>query len=151
MRMGIGILGGIGRRLGRPGRSVEPPRKMQPPLTPMIDVTFLLLLFFLLATTFRQAEGQIAGALPQRMDAVTIDRNIVKPIRMSILPADSDGGAEYGLAGSEESFAGPDELFAKLSQDGEVLMPLGAYPFSRKFGWLADRFGVSWQLNLPND
>ncbi len=27
-------------------------------------------------------------------------------------------------------------------------MALQAYPFSAKFGWLADRFGVSWQLNL---
>jgi biopolymer transport protein ExbD len=33
-------------------------------LTPMIDVTFLLLLFFLLTFTFRQAEGQIPGSLP---------------------------------------------------------------------------------------
>ena len=39
--------------------------------------------------------------------------------------------------------------FEKLSQDGEVLMPLGAYPFSAKFGWINDRFGVSWQLSLP--
>jgi predicted 3-demethylubiquinone-9 3-methyltransferase (glyoxalase superfamily) len=43
-----------------------------------------------------------------------------------------------------------DELFAKLSDGGQVLMLLDAYPFSRKFGWLSDRFGVSWQLNLPN-
>jgi predicted 3-demethylubiquinone-9 3-methyltransferase (glyoxalase superfamily) len=43
-----------------------------------------------------------------------------------------------------------DELFAKLSDGGQALMPLDAYPFSRKFGWLSDRFGVSWQLNLPN-
>ena len=44
-----------------------------------------------------------------------------------------------------------DTLFAKLSDGGKVLMPLGQYPFARKFGWVADRFGVSWQLSLPNN
>ena len=39
-------------------------------------------------------------------------------------------------------------VFATLSQDGQILMPLDRYPFSQKFGWLADRFGVSWQLSL---
>ena len=43
-----------------------------------------------------------------------------------------------------------DTLFAKLSESGQVLMPLGQYPFARKFGWVSDQFGVSWQLNLPN-
>jgi len=43
-----------------------------------------------------------------------------------------------------------DRLFASLSQGGSVLMPLGVYPFSPKFGWLADRFGVSWQLTLAD-
>ena len=43
-----------------------------------------------------------------------------------------------------------DDLFAKLSDGGQVLMPLGQYPFSRKFGFVSDKFGVSWQLNLPN-
>ena len=42
-----------------------------------------------------------------------------------------------------------DKVFERLSQGGEVLMPLNNYGFSAKFGWLNDRFGVSWQLNLP--
>lgn len=41
-----------------------------------------------------------------------------------------------------------DELYARLSDSGSVLMPLQAYPFSPRFGWVDDRFGVSWQLNL---
>jgi predicted 3-demethylubiquinone-9 3-methyltransferase (glyoxalase superfamily) len=44
-----------------------------------------------------------------------------------------------------------DDLYSKLSENGSALMPLGSYGFSKKFGWLQDRFGVSWQLNLPND
>jgi len=39
-----------------------------------------------------------------------------------------------------------DMLFEKLSEGGEVLMPLGEYPFSEKYAWINDRFGVSWQL-----
>jgi predicted 3-demethylubiquinone-9 3-methyltransferase (glyoxalase superfamily) len=44
-----------------------------------------------------------------------------------------------------------DRLFEKLSQGGEVAMPLAAYPFSNKFGWVADKYGVSWQLNLERN
>ncbi|MNL53535.1 hypothetical protein D3C87_1767930 [compost metagenome] len=47
-----------------------------------------------------------------------------------------------------ETEAEIDRLFAALSGGGSVMMPLAAYPFSEKFGWLADRFGVSWQLTL---
>lgn len=39
-------------------------------------------------------------------------------------------------------------LFEELSQGGKVLMPLAAYPFSEKFAWVEDKYGVSWQLNL---
>ena len=38
-------------------------------------------------------------------------------------------------------------LFAALSESGKVLMPPDNYGFSRKFCWINDRFGVSWQLN----
>jgi predicted 3-demethylubiquinone-9 3-methyltransferase (glyoxalase superfamily) len=40
-----------------------------------------------------------------------------------------------------------DEAFGKLSVDGHLLMPPGNYGFSKKFVWLNDRYGVSWQLN----
>lgn len=48
-----------------------------------------------------------------------------------------------------DSAADLDAAFATLSDGGHVFMPLNAYGFSRRFGWCADRFGVSWQLNLP--
>ena len=41
-----------------------------------------------------------------------------------------------------------DRLYEKLSEGGGVMMPLAAYPFSPKFAWIADKFGVSWQLSL---
>jgi predicted 3-demethylubiquinone-9 3-methyltransferase (glyoxalase superfamily) len=47
-----------------------------------------------------------------------------------------------------ESEAEIDDLFSKLSAGGQVLMPLDNYGFSTRFGWVKDRFGPSWQLNL---
>jgi predicted 3-demethylubiquinone-9 3-methyltransferase (glyoxalase superfamily) len=46
-----------------------------------------------------------------------------------------------------DSAAEVDAAFEKLAAGGKVLMPLDAYPFSPRFAWVADRFGVSWQLS----
>jgi predicted 3-demethylubiquinone-9 3-methyltransferase (glyoxalase superfamily) len=43
-----------------------------------------------------------------------------------------------------------DAVWEKLSAGGMALMPLDAYPFSERFGWVQDKFGVSWQLILSN-
>lgn len=47
-----------------------------------------------------------------------------------------------------ESAAEIETLAAALLEGGEALMPLDDYGFSRRFTWVVDRFGVSWQLNL---
>ena len=41
-----------------------------------------------------------------------------------------------------------ERLFTKLSENGQVMMPLNNYGFSQKFGFVQDQFGISWQLNL---
>jgi predicted 3-demethylubiquinone-9 3-methyltransferase (glyoxalase superfamily) len=41
-----------------------------------------------------------------------------------------------------------DTVFGQLSNGGEVMMPPDDYGFSKKYCWVSDRFGVSWQLNL---
>ena len=39
-----------------------------------------------------------------------------------------------------------DELWQGLSRGGQALMELGEYPFSKRYGWVQDRYGVSWQI-----
>jgi predicted 3-demethylubiquinone-9 3-methyltransferase (glyoxalase superfamily) len=43
-----------------------------------------------------------------------------------------------------------DEVWSKLSEGGTTLMPLDKYPFSERYGWIQDKYGVSWQLILTN-
>lgn len=44
-----------------------------------------------------------------------------------------------------------DKLWAELSQGGEALMPLQSYPFSEHYGWIKDRYGLSWQVMFMGD
>jgi len=44
-----------------------------------------------------------------------------------------------------------DALWGKLSKGGSALMELGEYPFSEKYGWVQDRYGISWQVMLMGD
>src|SRR5262249_6927675 len=47
-----------------------------------------------------------------------------------------------------DSLAEIERVYKGLLEGGMALMPLGDHGFSKQFGWVADRFGVSWQLNV---
>lgn len=44
-----------------------------------------------------------------------------------------------------------DDLWAKIAAGGAPLMELGAYPFSERYGWVADKYGLSWQIMAMGD
>jgi len=70
---------------------------------------------------------------------------------------DSDGPHAFGFTPAcsiwvdLESESTLDDVYAQLSDDGTVRMPVDDYGFSRRFAWVDDRFGVSWQLNVAVD
>jgi len=43
-----------------------------------------------------------------------------------------------------------DEVWEKLSNGGKVMMEIGEYPFSKRYGWIQDKYGLSWQLIFTN-
>ena len=107
----------------------EPPRKrrqeskkMQPPLTPMIDVTFQLLLFFLLTFTFREEEGQIRGALPKKGSGGVAEKEKLKqPIRIHILPSNNRKDAIFEVEGVHEQITNGEQLYQFLLQRKQAL------------------------------
>jgi predicted 3-demethylubiquinone-9 3-methyltransferase (glyoxalase superfamily) len=68
---------------------------------------------------------------------------------------DNNNGDEHKFSPAMSLFVSCDteeeieHLFRKLAESGMVLMPLGPLPMSEKFAWVADKYGVQWQLNLP--
>jgi predicted 3-demethylubiquinone-9 3-methyltransferase (glyoxalase superfamily) len=44
-----------------------------------------------------------------------------------------------------------DSLWQKLSEQGQTLMPLDSYPFSERYGWTQDKYGLSWQIMYFGD
>ncbi|MEX2593836.1 MAG: VOC family protein [Anditalea sp.] len=44
-----------------------------------------------------------------------------------------------------------DKLWEKLSEGGKTLMPLQKYPFSEKYGWTADKYGLTWQVTITGN
>lgn len=96
------------------------------------------------------------------------DSKIVSKIRLQDTPSGDADSVSFELAGQRfmAISAGPyftinpsisflvsckstdevERLWGALSVGGNALMELGSYPFSEKYGWIVDKFGVSWQL-----
>lgn len=65
-----------------------------------------------------------------------------------------DGGPQFKPNPSISLFyiadteADADRIWKALTDGGQILMPLDKYDWSEKYGWCADRFGISWQVAL---
>jgi predicted 3-demethylubiquinone-9 3-methyltransferase (glyoxalase superfamily) len=83
----------------------------------------------------------------------TVERAVLSIGGQELLAMDSPVKHDFTFTPSMSLFvdcdteAGVDELFRMLAEGGDVLMPVDAYPFSKRFAWIKDKFGVSWQLN----
>lgn len=56
----------------------------------------------------------------------------------------------FSLYINMESVAELRRVFMVLSENGKILMPIDNYGFGKCYAWVQDKFGVSWQLNVPN-
>ncbi len=81
-------------------------------MTAMIDVTFLLLIYFLTTTTFRQDEGQLPGTLPGKCD-----RNhpppVIVPVQLRAVGDDCQS-VLYSIDGEDQPLRSPRELLESL-------------------------------------
>jgi predicted 3-demethylubiquinone-9 3-methyltransferase (glyoxalase superfamily) len=85
--------------------------------------------------TVQQARFTVAGQLLRCFDSPPVHDFTFTPAFSLFVDCDDE--------------AQLDALWAGLSDGGKALMPVGDYGFSRRFGWVEDRFAISWQLNLP--
>ncbi|NRE13522.1 VOC family protein [Enterococcus faecalis] len=65
-----------------------------------------------------------------------------------------NGGPEFSFTPASSFFvecktlSQTETLWKNLTADGQILMPFGEYPFSPLYGWVVDKFGVSWQVSF---
>jgi len=137
-------------------RRAKPKPKMQPPLTPMIDVTFQLLLFFLLTFTFRQAEGQIPGTLPEQGEGgITAKDRLEEPIRISLRPMGRERqDVVYEIQGYAHVIKSPQELGQVLqgraTQSGTEVPVIIKSRGDVQWRWVVEAFNQSVRAKFKN-
>lgn len=102
-------------------------------------------------TTYFTAAGQeIHGHQPGQTQAIEM---LIEDQAFLLL----NGGPGFVINPSISFFvrcqtaAEVDMHWEKLINGGKALMELGSYPFSERYGWLSDRYGVNWQLIMSDD
>jgi biopolymer transport protein ExbD len=103
--------------------------KISVPMTAMIDVTFLLLIYFILTINFRQAEGQIPGTLPKAgASGAQTMKKLHAPIKITLYPKGDDcESVDYDVEGFPNRFDDPKMLYAVLNErykDGGAESPI---------------------------
>jgi biopolymer transport protein ExbD len=102
-----------------PSKKKGKPRPVpQPPMTPMIDVTFQLILFFILTFEFRETEGTIPGTLPSKGTVAqeTTDTPPPDPIQIRVIPSQNRESATYEMTGVSMAIQTVGELGKLLEQ-----------------------------------
>jgi predicted 3-demethylubiquinone-9 3-methyltransferase (glyoxalase superfamily) len=49
-----------------------------------------------------------------------------------------------------ETVDATNEIWNKLVEGGSALIPIDKQPWSERYGWLQDKFGVTWQISVVN-
>ena len=118
----------------------KPKKYPQPPMTPMIDVTFQLLLFFILTCEFRETEGAIPGTLPSKgsvAQSVT-DTPPPDPIQIRVIPSANRESATYEMTGVGVTIQTVHDLGQLLQQRREQIgsadVPIVIFP-SQDVSW----------------
>lgn len=102
-------------------------------------------------------ENSHVDAVSHYLDGAPMPKGTVLTIRFTLAGQELDalnGGPVFHFTPAVSLFvtcrgaAEFDALWEKLSGGGTVMMEAGPYGFSEKFGWLADRYGLSWQLSV---
>ena len=93
-----------------PSSWIKRKAKISVPMTAMIDVTFLLLIYFLTTTTFRQDEGQLPGTLPGKGD---MPPPVTVPVQLRAVGDDCQS-VLYSIDGVDQPLRSPRELVESL-------------------------------------
>jgi len=89
----------------------------------------------------RQPDGKGVAMARLRIGELEIMANDSPPVH------DFDFTPSTSIFLSVEEAGRVDTLAAAIGEGGKTLMPPDGYGFSRRFAWVQDRFGVSWQIN----